>query len=374
MRESAGAPEGPLRATGSVTRKMRASRPAGARRGEQETMKILVVKRDKVGDMLLTTPMLRRLRQALPQASIDVLASDYNAWVLAGNPDVDRIWIYGRTRVGPRVSFKSAFQQAALAARLRWEGYDVAIAAQGEASARATRRARWVGARRTIAYVAPGEARVSDPLPPPDAGHERDRMLALLAPLGIAAEAQPALPVFEAPEAMRELAAKSLAMQGLSPGGYAVLGLGARRAKKQPDRGQVLRWSEWLKREHGLDTVFMWTPGGSDNPQYPGDDDLAHAVLEGAPSHLRPFRGPLWPAVGLVWHASVSIFPDSGLMHFAAASPGGVLGFFAEPEVSPPASRWAPLGPRAEWLEAPASVSQLADEAVYERLARLLRG
>jgi ADP-heptose:LPS heptosyltransferase len=335
-------------------------------------LKILVVKRDKIGDMLLTTPMLARLRQALPGAEIDVLASDYNAWVLAGNPDVNRIWAYRRSRVGGRLSVVGALQQAITGARLRFEGYDVAIAAQGEASPRATRRARFVGAARTIAFVGAGEKRVTDSLAPPASGHERDRMMALLAPLGIDSPDEPAAPVFRPPEPLLATAAKSLAQQGLEPNRYAVIGLGARRAKKQPDKRQVLRWSEWLRREHGLDTLFMWTPGRSGDPDYPGDDEVAAPVLAEAPAHLHPFRGPLWPAIGLVWHARISLFPDSGLMHFAAASPGGVLGFFAETGVSPPPSRWAPLGPRARWLEAPACVSQIADDAVEACLAELL--
>ena len=65
-------------------------------------------------------------------------------------------------------------------------------------------------------------------------------------------------------------------------------------------------------------------------------------------------------------------FPDSGLMHFAAASPGGVLGFFAETDVSPSPIHWAPRGEQADFLEAEKSVSDLPDELVLERLGRRL--
>jgi heptosyltransferase III len=263
-------------------------------------------------------------------------------------------------------------QQAILGARLRFERFDLAIAAQGECSPRATRRARWVGAARTVAYVGPGEPKVSDPVVPPASGHERDRMIGLLAPLGIALPAEPPVPRFTPPQPLLAQAARSLETEGLASGRYAIIGLGARRAAKQPDKGQVLRWSEWLRREHGLDTVFMWTPGRSDNPDYPGDDDVAKPVLEEAPAWLHPFRGPLWPALGLVWHARACIFPDSGLMHFAAASPGGVLGLFSQADVSPPPTRWAPLGPKARWLEAKHAVSELSDEAVFAKLGEIL--
>jgi hypothetical protein len=59
-------------------------------------------------------------------------------------------------------------------------------------------------------------------------------------------------------------------------------------------------------------------------------------------------------------------------MHFAAASPGGVLGLFAETEVSPHPSQWGPRGRNADFLDAPKSVSELPDDLVLGRVARLL--
>ncbi len=41
--------------------------------------------------MLLTTPLIRSLKRAWPQASIDALTLDSSAAVLAGNPDLERI-------------------------------------------------------------------------------------------------------------------------------------------------------------------------------------------------------------------------------------------------------------------------------------------
>jgi hypothetical protein len=60
-------------------------------------------------------------------------------------------------------------------------------------------------------------------------------------------------------------------------------------------------------------------------------------------------------------------------MHFAAASPGGVLGLFADPADSSPAARWAPLGPRARHLEAAKRVEDLDDDAIFRALAPLLQ-
>ena len=60
-------------------------------------------------------------------------------------------------------------------------------------------------------------------------------------------------------------------------------------------------------------------------------------------------------------------------MHLAAASPGGVLGLFAQTSVSPHPSQWGPRGANVDVLEAETSVAELDDAEVAERLEHLLR-
>jgi ADP-heptose:LPS heptosyltransferase len=337
-------------------------------------LKVLVIKRDKLGDMLLTTPLLAHLKASRPDAQLHLLANDYNAWVVAGNPHIDRLWVYRRVRHGGRVSFSAAIDWLWQTRALRREHYDWVIVANGDESPRAIARGLALRGARTVAYCAKpaGHPSLTDPLAPDRTAHEMDRLLAMLAPLGIAMPEAPIAPRYVLPQSSADFAARWLAERGLAAGKYLVLGLGARRPKKQPSTAQVLRWSAHFKADYGLDTVFMWTPGKSDDPLYPGDDATAQPVLDAQAPQIHPHRGPLHEALGLVWGARASIFPDSGLMHFAAASPGGVLGLFAETDVSPNPAQWAPRGARAEWLDAPKSVTELADELVYARISRLL--
>ena len=337
-------------------------------------MKILIIKRDKIGDLLLTTPMLSHLRASLPRAEIHLLANDYNAWVVADHPAIDRRWIYRRARVGRSVRPLAAVQGAIQALQLRAQGFDWVIVANGSESHRAIRRGVMTGARRVVAYAAdPAKyPRLTDPLAARTGRHESDLLLDMLAPLGVAAPSTALFPQFRLPATAQAFATGWLAARSLQPGGYVVLGLGARRAKKQPDTAQVLRWSAHLRQAFRLDTVFVWTPGRSDNPLYPGDDDVAGPVLAAGAPQLHPFRGAIEPALGLIWNARASIFPDSGLMHFAAASPGGVVGLFADTSVSPHPDQWGPRGPRARWLEAASSVSELSDADLFAEIEALL--
>jgi ADP-heptose:LPS heptosyltransferase len=337
-------------------------------------MKILVIKRDKIGDLLLTTPMLAHLRASLPQAQIHLLANDYNAWVARDHPAVDKLWVYPRVRTGNKVSLKAAWATWNINRALKREKFDVAIVGNSAESARAIQRGASLGAKRVIASY-PKEKHypgVTDRIDFDPRRHEVEAMIALLAPLGIAPPAQAAYPQFRLPPAWQGEAEQWLAAQGLRPGSYAIIGLGARRAKKQPTRDQVLRWSAWFAEKRGLKTVFIWTPGKSDNPLYPGDDEVAQPVLDANSPHIVPFRGALKPAIGLIWNAAFCIFPDSGLMHFAAASPGGVLGLFAETDVSPHPDQWGPRGARAGYLDAPKAVSELGDEKVLGAISELM--
>src|SRR5580693_4592787 len=53
--------------------------------------RILVVALRRLGDVLLTTPLIRSLRRAWPDATLDVLVFADTAGILDGNPDVDRV-------------------------------------------------------------------------------------------------------------------------------------------------------------------------------------------------------------------------------------------------------------------------------------------
>ena len=149
-------------------------------------MKILVIKRDKLGDLLLATPMLAHLRASLPQAEIHLLANDYNAWVVDGNTDIDLRWVYRRVRSDGRVSLSAALQFMTQGYALRRERFDWTIVANGEDSPRAIARGLSIHARRTIAYCddASKYPGLSDPIAVQHRMHEMDRMLAMLSPLG----------------------------------------------------------------------------------------------------------------------------------------------------------------------------------------------
>ncbi len=199
-----------------------------------------------------------------------------------------------------------------------------------------------------------------------------ERIFGLLAPLGLTAPHVSSLPDFQPPPKWRDNARAWPAQSGFAPGRFVVLGLSARYAVKQPSRDQALRWMRRLHDEWGCATALQFTPGDASNAIYPGSAGLGQEIMAVAPSYVREVPDGLAAAIGLFGDARTSVIPDSGLMHFAAASPGGVLGLFADPGglSSPP--RWGPRGPRAKVLVAPHAIADLDDATVFAALAPLL--
>ena len=83
--------------------------------------RILVVALRRLGDVLLTTPLIASLRKAWPEATIEALVFADTAGILAGNPDLNGVIAMPARR--------TATQSLSLAARL-WRHYDLAVSTQ----------------------------------------------------------------------------------------------------------------------------------------------------------------------------------------------------------------------------------------------------
>ena len=116
-------------------------------------MKIIILKRDKLGDLLLTTPMLQILKKTFPKSKLTVLAPQSSAWILKDAPFVDMLYNYSQPKSFNLKSILSFINQLYIFLKIRRENYDVAIAAGGEYSHRAVKRLLWMKAKRTISFV-----------------------------------------------------------------------------------------------------------------------------------------------------------------------------------------------------------------------------
>ncbi len=136
------------------------------RAGDPRIRRILVVRVDLLGDVVLSTPAVRALRRAYPRATIDMLVQAPFDAILAGDPDIHRTLVWNpHVWRNPRNWLRPTPWRTALAMlwRMRLPRYDLALSISGDIGSIVTRLS---GARRRVGYA--GEAYgsfMTDPVP-----------------------------------------------------------------------------------------------------------------------------------------------------------------------------------------------------------------
>jgi len=106
-----------------------------------DAKKILVLKYDRIGDMIVATPIFRELKKKYPSISISVLASKGNKDVIKYNPYVDNIYTnYKNSLLG---DFSSLL-------KLRKERFDVCIELEHSVIPHAILRLRTINPKKII--------------------------------------------------------------------------------------------------------------------------------------------------------------------------------------------------------------------------------
>jgi len=322
--------------------------------------------------------MLQLLKKLYPESKLAVVAPESSAWILKNVPFIDQLYSYPQPKSFNLKRMTSILIQLFIFLKIRLEHYDIAIAAGGEYSPRAIKRLLWLKAKKTIAFVPrniPIKG-ITDPvieLSNKKKGlHESQRMIKLLDPIIKSKKQinQPSI-YFKPSEEWLEKAQLFLTTHQLKKEQYIIFGLGARREKKQASKEQIIETAIYAYKKYKFKTILVWTPGRKNNNNYPGDDEIAYDILKNSPKEIIPLRAPLDLTIGVIWYAKKSIFPDSGLMHFASASPGGVIGLFAETKVSPHPEQWGPLGLKSTYIEAKESIKELSIKFLQKEINRL---
>ena len=102
---------------------------------------VLVVATRRIGDVLLTTPLIRSLRRAYPAARIDALVFAGKGAVLEGNPDCDSV---------VEVPERPGWREHARLLRRVYRRYDLALATQ---QSDRSHLYAWLAARRRVGIV-----------------------------------------------------------------------------------------------------------------------------------------------------------------------------------------------------------------------------
>ena len=282
------------------------------------TRRILLIRYGALGDILLTTPLIRELARQLPDAEIDVLVRSRYRDLVAGNPVVKRVFELRGERWW------------SIVAPLRERRYDLVLDLQNKLKSRLLAFA--TGAPRVIRLVRRGPKELlsewrQGPKPAPHT--EAWRYLSLLDQLALERPANPEVELdFFLGETERESAARALG--GQHPIGLVV---GASRATK--------RWE--LSHFVGL-ARELWLRDGCKPIVLAGPADLAWIApalpeLEGV-ANVAPIDSTIAGIAGYIAACRIVVGVDGGLLHLASALRRPVVALFGPTDPN----RWRPNG------------------------------
>src|SRR2546430_13179102 len=86
-----------------------------------ERPRILVITLRRLGDVLLTTPLIRTIRRGFPQATLDMLVFRDTEDILRGNPDIDNV---------VSMPARPSAEETLFLVRSLWRRYDLAVSTQ----------------------------------------------------------------------------------------------------------------------------------------------------------------------------------------------------------------------------------------------------
>jgi heptosyltransferase-3 len=304
---------------------LRAERPR-----PDEIRSVLVVRTDdRVGNALLTIPLVRGLQRALPGARVDVLLAAPRAALAEGLPGLDVLRF--DKRAGP-------LRYLHFLRGLRGR-YDVAIdAAHWHAfSVTSALLSRWA-ARRWVIGADRGPARLAysgiAPLPAPGTPDVESKLL-LAVPLGLHLLPSPM---------------ETSLGRGPSPvsGRFAALNPGARKGDHRWPAERFGGLAKKLQQQHSLRSVVFWGPG---------EERLGVEVVRASAG-----AADLAPATDLdqlaaAFRAAVVVVTnDTGPLHLAVACGAPVVAVFLDAA----GLRWAHPGSRFAGVVAPPDEAQVA--------------
>jgi len=283
-----------------------------------DVKRILVIKLRAIGDVLLSTAVLRNLRVAFPDASIDFLTEVPSREVLEGNPDVSSLLIFdGKKQSG-----------AGLILDVRRRRYDLVIDLFG--NPRSALVTLFSGAKYRVGYRFGWRRYCYNIVVHPRGGevHNVEFNLDALRSIDVPVHsAEPVFPLSTQSETFAEDYFRKSALAGkhvvaFNPGG----GWYTKRWRVS----QFAQLGERLVKQFNVRVIVIWGPGERDD---------AEQVIK-----LGNFGGEIIPPTSLKQLASILkrcssiVTNDSGPMHIAAAMGIPVVAIFGptRPELQGP--------------------------------------
>ena len=308
--------------------------------------KILIIRRDNIGDLVCTTPLITALRQHFPRAWLGALVNSYNAPVLDGNPDLDEVFVY--TKAKHRAKGESLtgilWRRLMMMHRLRGMAIDDVIIATTSPQPRVIKLAKWLRPKRIIGFGDLAELDIALPLDT-ESRHEVEDVFRLARLYGIEGVPPPCRVIPRAVSPSPGLCV---------PEGMFTIGVHI-SARKASQRWAAERFAEMMSviaAQSAVRFLLLWSPGDNDNPLHPGDDAKASDVIQKVGASVTVIARPtqsLADLIAALGECQAVICADGGAMHLAAGLGLPIVCLFGNSG----ATRWRPWGVPYRLLQKP---------------------
>ena len=308
--------------------------------GWQNVRRILVIRLDNLGDVLVTTPAIHAVRQALPEAEITLLASPVGAQAGRLNPDINAVIEYCAPWMDPwhELPLDPAREQA-IVALLSERGFDGAIIftsfRQSPLPAAYLCYLAGIPLRAAASIDGPGSLLTTRHKHPEQMMHEVERGLDLVGALGMGTDDRGL--VLHVPDAARDKARAALARRGsVRSGPLVVMHPGCSMpARTYPWEG-FAAVAEQLVRHHAAHIVLTGVESERELTER-----IQERVSEQARQHVHSLAGELtFPGLcALIDSADITVTNNTGPMHVSAAVGTPVVALFA---LTNPPEQWGP--------------------------------
>lgn len=284
--------------------------------------RILLVRLERIGDVLVSVPVLRALRARYPTGRIDLLVSRANYAVRdAVAPFVDRVWCYEKT-VGSAVRLLGALRRAR---------YDAVVDLIDHPSATAQFVVRWCRPRAAVGllHAESGGYTHAAPRLDPATVHPVERFAQLLLPFGIDPAVEP-LDLEYRLDADAVDAARAVLGARTRP-----LRFGVNLSARRPDRywGRA-RYVALIRHVAARDPRFAISVCGTAR-----DADEVRQVAEATGAQAVPAQASLHAFAAILHEFDLLLTPDTAVVHLAAAWKLPTVALYQpEPGVAP----WLP--------------------------------
>ncbi len=313
--------------------------------------RVLLIRHDRLGDAVISTPIIEALHTVAPGVEIDVLASPANAAFFRHDPRISHVWVWGGSFLN-RLGIVRACRRRSFDATLQL--------VLGQTTLPALLSAILTPKGRTIGQHVVGHERLFDHAVDTAAPHFADRTYLVFAN-GFAFDHPIERPGYSIPisNADRIAAHTALSALGIAEHTFVMLNISSGTADRElPDELNA----ELARRigQLGYTVVVMGAPEA-------GERVAAIATSSGATALATPSLGV---AVAAIAMARVIVTPDTSIVHIASATSTPTVALYT-PAVNQ--AGWGPLGVAHRSITAPSSdTSTLSPQEITDAVMELL--